>query len=268
MSFPRAHFVLLLAVLCAAVLVAVGLMSPSPSQGSNMPFGASHSTRAATPLRVVGLGDSVPAAYHCGCAGFVSVAARTLARERGRTAVTGNHAVSGATSADLLSQLGDQAVRSDLVAADVVVVEIGANDFDENSAYERSCRDATTSGCYDHAVATLRGNLQQIVSGIKGLNQHATVVLLGYWNVFRDGSVGAAQGATYVAASDSLTRWVNDLVRQVAQSSGASYADAFTPFKGADGDSDDTSYLSDDGDHPNANGHDVLANAVVAAVDG
>lgn len=45
------------------------------------------------------------------------------------------------------------------------------------------------------------------------------------------------------------------------------YADVYTALKGADGRADVTDYLAEHGDHPNSDGHTVLAAAVVDAVD-
>ena len=44
------------------------------------------------------------------------------------------------------------------------------------------------------------------------------------------------------------------------------YVDIYTPFKGADGSTDDTALLADDGDHPNAAGHQLIATALLAAL--
>jgi lysophospholipase L1-like esterase len=45
------------------------------------------------------------------------------------------------------------------------------------------------------------------------------------------------------------------------------YADVYTTLNGADGRADVTDYLAGEGDHPNSDGHTVLAAAVVDAVD-
>lgn len=220
---------------------------------------------ARSPLHVVGLGDSVPAGSACNCSDFVQLAAATLAHERGRVPQVANDAVSGYTSADVVSQLSDAGVRRDLAAADVVVIEVGANDFDEQQAYDSGCLDAPSSGCFDSTMGTMSTNLTTVVKAAKALNPRARIALVGYWNVFRDGQVGAAEGSTYVAASDSLTKWVNSVIRGVATKQLVAYVDAYSALKETAGDVSD--YLVDDGDHPNSDGHALLAAAVVAAVD-
>jgi hypothetical protein len=89
------------------------------------------------------------------------------------------------------------------------------------------------------------------------------VVLFGYWDVAVDGKVGRAFGPQFVLGSDQLTRLVNITVQQVATRTGAEYADAYTLLKGKLGTRDPTSDLIQDGDHPNASGHSLLAAAVV-----
>lgn len=250
----------LIAIVCLAFGVGGGAaVHPEPERPR---------TASAPPLRVVGLGDSVPAGSACDCSGFVQAAASRLAAERGRTARVANYATGGFTSADVVAELDRTDVRAALAAADVVVVEVGANDFDETRVYDPGCLDASSSGCFDPTLRSLKANLTAVVTAAHRLNPRTRVVLIGYWNVFRDGQVGGAEGQVYVDASDSLTRSVNTVVRAVAGAQGALYVDAYTAFKGVDGDTDVTSYLADDGDHPNSDGHAVLASAVVDTVDG
>ncbi|MEI2776191.1 MAG: SGNH/GDSL hydrolase family protein [Tetrasphaera sp.] len=112
-----------------------------------------------------------------------------------------------------------------------------------------------------------RRNLEFTIAQIHHLQQpaDARVALLGYWNVFRDGAVGRGRGHIYVAISDSLTREVNDVIADVARRTGALYVDAFTPFKG-NGSLDPTGALAGDGNHPNAAGHRLIADAVLEAL--
>ena len=72
-------------------------------------------------------------------------------------------------------------------------------------------------------------------------------------------------GQDFVEGSDSLTRAVNQAIAGVAQTSGATYVDAYTPLKGS-GDRDPTGELLDDGDHPNQAGHQLLMQAVLSTL--
>ena len=112
-----------------------------------------------------------------------------------------------------------------------------------------------------------RINVTQIVTAIRAAQAKpaARVIVMGYWNVFRDGVVARAQGNAYVAGSEGLTAALNERFRQLTSIRGVLYADAYTPFKGTGG-RDATPYLAPDADHPNAAGHLLLTNAVIAAL--
>jgi len=209
------------------------------------------------PARLVVLGDSVAAGSACDCPGFGSVVA---ARQ---SASLTNEAAAGFTSADLLVQLQSPSVDTALQSATAVVITIGANDFDAAPANDPGCADLS---CWATASTQLSTTLDQVMSRVDALvPSTATVVLTGYWNVFLDGAVGAAQGPTYVATSDALTRRVNSTVARVAAAHGNRYADTYTAFKG-DGTRDDTTLLAPDGDHPDTSGHRVIAAAVERAL--
>lgn len=221
---------------------------------------------APEPLQVVGLGDSVMAAGGCAsCRSFLSTAAHRVAHRRYRPARVSNYAVGGFRSVDVLHQLRSTAVRNAVRRSDVVVIEVGANDFKESSARNPNCEPVVAAQCFTRPAATLRANLDRIASQVEALQRRpgARVVLMGYWNVFRDGRVGRANGSTYVAVSDELTRWVNSITWRVARRHHVRYADAYTPFKRA---GDANGYLASDGDHPNAAGHALLAGAAVRAL--
>jgi lysophospholipase L1-like esterase len=116
-------------------------------------------------------------------------------------------------------------------------------------------------------MSDLRTGLSHIVSGIRAAdrNPQVQIAVVGYWNVTVDGVVGEARGDAFVAGSDALTRAVNSTIAGVASSLQAIYVDAYTPLKG-DGSLDPTSALLDDGDHPNAKGHAIIARAVLGAL--
>jgi lysophospholipase L1-like esterase len=218
-------------------------------------------------LRVVGLGDSVPAADTCGCDGFLEQLVPGLRATTHRRVTLANDATGGWTTQDVLADVARGRAHRDLVAgADLVVVEIGANDFDLSRLGDASCAPAGTSPCFRATLAALRSGLTSIVASVRSVSPGARVALLGYWNVGVDGAVGRSQGSTYVTSSDALTRAVNQVVVGVTRSTGSVYVDAYTPLKGADGQRDPTEDLLDDGDHPNASGHARLADAVLDAL--
>ncbi len=283
----RAHHVVigLVVALGAAALVAVAVAAGvgpgtlvravagavSPSATGAVPSGtpSAGTSRNAGPLVLVGLGDSVPSATTCDCAGYVEQLGARLSTATGRTPVVHNDAVGGWTTSDVERDLDSAATHRDLTHADLVVVEVGANDFDLDRVDDPTCLPAASSPCWTDTLKGLHDGLTRIVNGIKAAdtNPDLRVAVVGYWNVTVDGAVGRAQGNAFVIGSDALTKVVNSTVDQVAAATGAVYVDAYTPLKGEAGDRDPTSDLLDDGDHPNASGHALLMEAVYDALE-
>jgi lysophospholipase L1-like esterase len=231
--------------------------SPAPS--------TTPSTTPTGPLTLVGLGDSVPSAETCGCTGYVEQVGQRLGRLTHRSWLVHNDANGGWTTADVEDDLSSASTRDHLANADLVLVEVGANDFDLDRVDDQGCFPAAGSACWSATIAGMRDGLTRIIAAIRRVDHRPDlrIALLGYWNVTVDGSVGQALGEDFVLGSDELTRLVNDTVQQVAVATGAVYVDAYTPLKGVSGTRDPTSDLLDDGDHPNASGHTLLSTAVV-----
>lgn len=219
--------------------------------------------QASDPLTLVGLGDSVPAAATCGCTGYVELLGTALHAATGRPVVVHNDSQGGWATSDVEQDLRVGKTAADLSHADVVTVEIGANDFDLGRVDDPACLPALASSCWADTMTGLSTGLTDIVSGIRDIdtNPDVQIALIGYWNVTVDGDVGAAQGQAFVAGSDALTRAVNTTIKTVATTTHCLYVDAYTPFKG-DGSRNPTSSLLDDGDHLDAQGHTIMEKAV------
>ena len=233
--------------------------SPSPTPSATPPPSSTHTG----PWSVVALGDSVPAGSACGCTPFPQLSAALLAAPGSGEVPTADDAVNGATSTDVLNAVTtDREVQSDVAAADIVEIEIGANDV----AYSAAC--GTTASCYEPTVPIVEQNVRAIVAEVRALTAARTtlVVLLDYWSVWLGGTYAAAQGQAYVDAAAAVTGQVNSAIRQVAADTDATYVDVRAAFKGPSYTNDETRYLASDGDHPNARGHATIAQAVVSAV--
>lgn len=242
--------------------------APAPaSSGPSSPSSARSTTTSVPsgPLTLVGLGDSVPSAETCNCTGYVEQVGSRLQRLTHRPWTVHNDAQGGWTTADVENDVNASPTRDHLAGADLVVIEVGANDFDLDRVDDQGCFPAAGSACWASTVAGVRDGLTRIIAAIHRVDQRPDlrIALLGYWNVTRDGAVGQALGEAFVNGSDALTRLVNDAVQQVAGATGAVYVDAYSPLKGPDGSRDPTADLLDDGDHPNAIGHSLLAGAVL-----
>ena len=275
---PRPHHVVAavlgLAVLVALVVASVTGVLPDTRPGT---FGTATGTGGTAyaspsvgptpsgPLTVVGLGDSVPSADTCGCTGYVEQVGSRLEQLTQRPWVVHNDATGGWTTTDVVDNLLTSPTRQHLADADLVIIEVGANDFDLGNVADRACLPAATSDCWSATIAGLRDGLTRIVHDIRLVDARPDlrIAVLGYWNVTVDGAVGRALGSDFVLGSDALTRLVNTTVAQVAADTGAVYVDAYTPLKGESGERDPTGDLLEDGDHPNASGHTLLSTAVL-----
>jgi lysophospholipase L1-like esterase len=231
--------------------------SPSPSP-----------TRSPVPYRVVGLGDSVPAGTACDCDNYVDQVGKEVAAQRDDTPAVDNLAQAGLSTSGLASLLDDTSAAAKVAGADLVIVTIGANDFDEGSLTDPGCRPVTELSCFQDTLDKQRTKLSAILDRLGDLTTQPAnrIVVTGYWNVFRDGQVGRSLGSTYREASDALTVADNSLIASVTAAHGDTYVDLYTPFKGSDGTKDDTNLLADDGDHPNAAGHTLIAQTVLDAL--
>jgi lysophospholipase L1-like esterase len=219
-------------------------------------------------VKVVALGDSVTSGANCDCAAFPDLYGGLLGKRIGSKVTVDNRGVGGLDSAGLLAQLGDADSANAVAGADVVLLTIGANDFGDHhdQVTAATCASAPGGDCVGQEIDQLSGDLQQILTKVRGLRQNkaTTVLVTGYWNVYEDGEVAQkAFSPEGVAATVELTRRVNAVVASVSGAQGATYVDLFGPFekRGAEV----TSLLASDGDHPNADGHLLIAQVLARA---
>jgi len=213
---------------------------------------------------IVALGDSVPRGTNCDCTPYPPLTADDLAARTGRSVTVANDAVAGATSAGVLGQLNSEnAVINRVRGADAIEIEVGANDV----GYSKSC--GTVVDCYASRLRVLEKNLAAIVARTRKLRSghKVVVVLLDYWSVWLGGRYAAARGPAYVSAAEEMTDRVDAIIKATAAESGSYYVDLRAAFKGPDYAYDETRFMSGDGDHPNAAGHEQIAKAVEAVVD-
>ena len=206
---------------------------------------------------VVGLGDSVPAGGACSCTSFVTLLAQRLSDRRDVPAATvRNQAVGGLTSQGLLGMV--TATRLQSGPGTVILVTIGANDFDSSQLSRPACVGPDGLACFHSGLVALAQHLEATLRLLLPPGRaHGLVLLTGYWNVFLDGSVGRARGPDYVSGSLALTSAVSGVIRSSAENAGQTYVDLDGAFHGPGVAEDDL--LATDGDHLSAAGHEVVA---------
>ena len=213
---------------------------------------------------IVALGDSVPYGTNCKCTPYPPLTASGLATKTGQSVTAANDAVAGYTTSNVLHQLqSDKAVIDHVRTADVVEIEVGANDV----AHSQAC--GTNVECYSPKIPAIETNLDAIVARVHELTfgHKVLVVLLDYWSVWLGGQYAAAKGDAYVDAAATVTDEVNTVIKATAAKTGSAYVDLRAAFKGPDYVYDETHYLSNDGDHPNAAGHQQIADATDAVIE-
>lgn len=222
-----------------------------------------------SPLRIVGVGDSVTSAANCACAGFISDYAELVHARYGVPVQQAEYGVGGATTKSLLPLLSTSTATGRAVErADVVSVTIGANDlYDARRLYDAgTCGGSSNLACFVGAIETMRRGLDTDLDAIGRLTSGRRVQVLvnDYWNVFQDGAVAnKAYGAQFGRDSDTVSRQANVAICAEAKEHGYACVDTYTPFEGT-GDKDPTGFLESDGDHPNAKGHELIAKAMLA----
>jgi len=208
---------------------------------------------------VVALGDSVPYGTRCGCTPYPQDSAADLATAIHARIRTYNDSVPGYRTSGVLGQLlSNPAAMAHVRAANLVEIEIGANDI----SYGSGC--GSSVACYRPRSSQAMTNLGRIVARVRQLRagRPTTIVLLGYWSVWLGGRYATQRGTAYVNAAAALTRAENTAILGIARRTGSLYVDLRTAFRGPNDAYDETHLLASDGDHPNAAGHARIGQAL------
>ncbi|QGN57756.1 SGNH/GDSL hydrolase family protein [Nostocoides sp. HKS02] len=239
--------------------------TPTPATPTKTPITATTSTTADTsPVVVVGLGDSVTSGFACDCTTFIALYAALLRQRAHRPTEAVNLGVAGLTSMSLSEQLDSVAARVQLSRAGVVVLTIGANDL--NPLIGRWQKGGCDTSCIEPATDLMGTRLAAVLTRLGTLvPAGAHILVTTYWNVFEDGDVADADyGKSFGPWSAAVTRSANAHICTAAAQAGDSCVDLYEPFEGA-GDRNPTALLADDGDHPNAAGHRLIAQTLIQA---
>jgi len=179
-----------------------------------------------------------------------------------------NLAVSGATSADLLEPRGqlEQALAEiDGRAADnpveVITIDIGGNDFLPLSEEGSPCLPTPGEAClaqFMQGLGEYEQNLRQVLTALREAAPEADIVVLGVYNPL----VGTPQEG----AVNLLVAQVNGVMARVAGevTIGAKMADPFPLLRERPA----SEVIAPDMIHATDAGHALLAQAIVAALEG
>jgi lysophospholipase L1-like esterase len=252
-------------VALVGVAAACGGSSSSSTSASTKSSASTSTSASSKTWSIVALGDSVPSGYNCNCTPYPQLSAQGLAAKTGQTVTATNDAVAGYTTTNVLNQVNsDSTVIDQVKKADVVEINIGANDIPYN---KNSC--GTSAECYGPLVAPMQKNLAAIVSRVHDLTSghKVLVVLLDYWSSWLAGSYARKQGHDYVSVSRQMTAQVDNAIKTTASQSGSAYVSERRAFKGRTYGYIQSYYLASDGEHPNAKGHQAIATLTETVIE-
>lgn len=180
-----------------------------------------------------------------------------------------NLSVPGATSADLLLEGGqlDLALaaielRSEDDAVEIISVNIGGNDLLALAAATSPCvSDPSAEACLEflgQTLSALQDNLHTVLERLRDAAPGAGIYVLNLYNPF------SGTGDVREGIADLGVQQFNGVVGAVAadESLAVRLGDVFQLFRGR-GDQ----WIAGDGLHPNEQGHQVLAEVLLATID-
>jgi len=180
-----------------------------------------------------------------------------------------NLAIPGATSSDLLLDDGqlDRAIaeierRSEGNAVEIISVDIGANDLLTLAAADSPClSDPAADPCLEflgQTLSALQENLHTVLERLRQAAPTAGIFVLNLYNPF-SGTEDIREGI-----ADLGVQQLNGVVGAVVadESLGVKLGNVFQLFTGRGG-----QWIASDGLHPNEQGHQVLAEVLLATID-
>jgi lysophospholipase L1-like esterase len=240
----------LLVVLLGIVLVLSALLvsSCSTKETNNIPW------------KYVALGDSFAEGSGAD-RGYVDRYADYIKADAGAQVNVINRGLGGETSSQLLYTLrNDSSIRQTLSAADVITFNVGLNDLEQAAqAYnDGNCSENDNQGCLHNAVNKFKGNWDAIVAEILSLRSTSNTIIrttgTGYTpNVFySEQSTNPWPNSGWLNDPQALRPYVdeiNDYIAITAAKNNIPYAQVYL----------DKEDISQDGEHPNDKGYEVIA---------
>ena len=263
-------FAVLLTTACSQ-LGGSGSGSPTGPSGP-LPAGSSVVYSAVGASDVMGIGSSSPCFVFedCNGTGYVWVAARQL-RSSGYTVSVGNLGIPAAVISRAFQDLGSQNGRTiggNLLdqempfvsrSANVVTVFTGANDVNTiTAALGNGAGGSDPSGYIDQKVSAFSGDMNTLISGIRGRAASARIIVINLPNLAGLPYLATASLSQKQAAQRASVRITTTSINTLQ---GVSIIDLMCDSRFYQG-----SMYSSDGFHPNDTGYAVLGAEVVNAV--
>jgi lysophospholipase L1-like esterase len=234
--------------------------------------GASGSTAAGTPLRLVALGDSLP--YNpqdrCpGCVGFPTLYGKAASRALGvPVAVVNWGQYNSLTSVRLVGQVRTLApMRKAIARADIIVLTIGHNDtpwISEQDLCDGAASSTSidwsryTTACSRLLSSSLRFNITDVLGQIKKLRAGKTT-LIRVTNFHNDRIGNPSLPRTADAPSKLVVDLFSKAICSAAASARVPCVDVYHAFTGKAGRKFDGPFVAPDTVHFSQRGHDVVA---------
>lgn len=177
-----------------------------------------------------------------------------------------NLSAPGATSSDLMQPGGQvsNAVREiEQNEVPVITIDIGGNDLLDLANLDSPClTDLQAEPCLAEVGETLNAlqtNLREVLEELRDANPTASIVVVDLYNPF------SGTGDIRELIADAGVQQINGVIGATASDPdlNVELASVFQHFQGRG-----NQWISEDGIHPNDEGHAVMAEAVLAALDG
>lgn len=220
------------------------------------------------------LGDTIPVAVpECdGCTSFVDLWADRLTNEMERPVKVTNLAVPNTQATDVLKQVKeDEATRSALKDADLIVVDVGINDSPWNRA-DDPCGAAPnypviqwskiTDACIDQVASEYEATLDEILSVVDETRagKPTALRLANVYNAVIGNHVDPSwDSPAAVAPSKSANDLFAKIECQLVEQHGGDCVDVYHAFNGSHGSEPAKRLLASDYTHPNSKGHELIA---------
>ncbi len=224
--------------------------------------------RTATPEKIVwdyvALGDSNPSGFGVGGNSYVPMFANDMEHDLGVEVHLINRAFNGATSGLLLQRVqAVERVRQDIQNAEIVTIDIGANDWENviASYQDKKCGGADNQDCLRALVQAFDKNFDGILDAVTGLQANNPTHLLRTVDLYTSNSelFALMQKPEIFKVVEPYIDEFNAHIEQSTTAHHGQVVRLHARFNGSDGTGNPKQFLQRDQDHLNPEGHKLVA---------